>query len=250
LKNTDRYLVAVSFFEPRPQLALSTLLTALRNTPAGAAFDIALVVNRTGSDELVLPDEVQQADFILSRSNEGMNIGAWNFAWQTFPDYDAYLFLQDDCVLQAPNWLESFVQVAADASVGLVGESWNAGWDRSWATMRKAVSTHSLPGHAIDGKPVNRVDLYLDFMERHQVSPGRQAGHLRALTWFATRTTLQSINGFLRGSNYGECIAAEIAATKQVEAVGLKAVQVESRPFAYFGHLDWHLTQDGRWQHR
>lgn len=105
MKNTDRFLVVVSFFEPRPQPPLCALLTALRKIPAGAAFDIALVVNRTGSDELALPDWARQADFILSRSNEGIHIGAWDFAWQMLPDYDAYLFLQDDCVLKAPNWL-------------------------------------------------------------------------------------------------------------------------------------------------
>lgn len=221
----------------------------MRNTPAGAAFDIALVINRTGSDELLLPDWAQQADFILNRSNEGMNIGAWDFAWQMLPDYDAYLFVQDDCVLKASNWLGAFIQAAADTSVGLIGESWNAGWDRPWTTMRKSVSRHSLRGHAVDGKPVNRVDLYLDFMKRHQVNPGQRAGHLRALTWFAKRETLQSINGFLRGDNYGECIAAEIAATKQIEALGLKAVQVDRQPFAYFGHLDWHLAHNGHWQH-
>jgi hypothetical protein len=239
----------VSFFEPRPVIALNALLTALRSVPAGAPFDIALVINRSGSHDLALPDWTQQADFILTRPNEGMNIGAWDFGWRTRPDYDAYLFLQDDCVLKTANWLGAFIQRTTDISVGLIGESWNSGWDRPWAAMRKSVSQHSLREHVIDGKPVNRVDLYLDFMKRHQVSPGQRAGHLRALTWFARRVTLQSINGFLQGGNYGECIAAEIAATKQVEALGFKAVQVDDRPFTYFGHLDWHLTDDGRWQH-
>jgi hypothetical protein len=228
---------------------LSALLTALRGVPAGALFDVALVVNRSGSHDLPLPDWTQQADFILTRPNEGMNIGAWDFAWRTLPDYDAYLFLQDDCVLKTVNWLGAFVQRTTDTSVGLVGESWNSGWDRPWAAMRKSVSRHSLREHAIDGKPVNRVDLYLDFMKRHQVKPGQRAGHLRALTWFVRRETLQSIGGFLQGGTYGECIAAEIATTKQVEALGFKAVQVDSQPFVYFGHLDWHLAHDGRWQH-
>lgn len=249
LKNNGRSLVVVSFFEPRSALALGALLAALRNTPAGAPFDIALVINRSSSHELTLPDWAQQADFIVGRPNEGMNIGAWDFAWRTLSDYDAYLFLQDDCVLKASNWLGAFVQASADASVGLVGESWNSGWDRPWATMKKSVSRHSLREHTIDGKPVNRVDLYLDFMKRHHVNPGERAGHLRALTWFARRETLQAVSGFLHGANYGECIAAEIAATKQVEALGLKAVLVDRQPFSYFGHLDWHLTPDGRWQH-
>lgn len=230
-------------------LALEALLAALRNTPAGAAFDIALVVNRNGSHELALPSWARQADFVFSRPNEGMNIGAWDFAWRTLSDYDAYLFLQDDCVLKATDWLGAFVQISADASVGLIGESWNSGWDRPWTAMRKSVAKHTLREHALDGKPVNRVDLYMDFMKRHLVTPGENAGHLRALTWFARRETLQAIQGFLHGANYGECIAAEIAATKQVQGLGLKAVQVGNQSFSCFGHMDWLQTQDGRWQH-
>jgi len=249
LKNADRFLVVVSFFEPRPIHALEALLAAVRNTPAGAAFDIALVVNRNSSHELALPDWTRQADFVISRPNDGMNIGAWDFAWRTLPDYAAYLFLQDDCVLKAPNWLGAFVQASAEPTVGLVGESWNSGWDRPWAAMRRSVAKHTLREHVLNGKPANRVDLYLDFMKRHHVNPGERAGHLRALTWFARQETLQAIDGFLHGSNYGECIAAEIAATKQIEALGLTAVLVDNQPFTYFEHLDWRLTHDGRWQH-
>lgn len=241
--------MVVSFFEPRPSQALQTLLHTLRNTDAGAAFDLAVVINRSGSTPLMRPDWMQQADFVLERPNEGMNIGAWDFAWRTLPDYDNYLFLQDECVLKAAHWLIAFVQMSADQSVGLIGESWNSGWDRPWAAMRKSVQQHTLREHTLQGKPANRVDVYLDFMARHQVSCGKQAGHLRALTWFARRETLQAMQGFLHGANYGECIAAEISASKQVEAMGLSARQLSPQAFLYFGHMEWQQTTDGRWQH-
>lgn len=253
MTNPARHLVVVSFYEPRGTEPLERLLTALRSTPAGAAFDVALVVNRddiaigplTGWRERVH----QQVDAILERPNTGMNIGAWDFGWRALDAYGGYLFLQDDCILKTSDWLGAFVSAAADPSVGLVGESWNSGWDRAWPAMRKLVSKHALREHLINNRPANRVDLYLDFMRRHGVSPGERGGHLRALCWFARRDTLLAINGFLHGANYGECIAAEIAATKQVQALGLQAVQLADQPFSRFGHSDWVEMPDGRWQH-
>ena len=57
------------------------------------------------------------------------------------------------------------------------------------------------------------------------------------------------MNGFLHGANFGECIAAEIAATKRVEEIGLRALQVSAEPFVFFGHREWRQRPDGRWRH-
>ncbi|WP_341909253.1 hypothetical protein [Polaromonas sp. YR568] len=253
MTSTRRHLVVVSFYAPRPTVPLVRLLTAVRGTPAGAEFDVALVINRDNGAGAALVDWTDQvhrlADVVLERPNTGMNIGAWDFGWRTLKAYDGYLFLQDDCILKATDWLNAFVKAAADPSIGLVGESWNSGWDRPWHVMRKSVAKHALREHLINNRPANRVDLYLDFMQRHGVNPGDGGGHLRALSWFARRETLLAINGFLHGANYGECIAAEIAATKQVQAIGLRAVQLAGQPFACFGHADWAQLPDGRWQH-
>jgi hypothetical protein len=250
LNGSPRFLVVISFYEPRPRGSLEALLRALRQTPAGADFDVAVIVNRTTSGAWAVPAAVNDATTaVVSRANEGMNIGAWDHGWRCFPGYAGYLFLQDECELKASDWLSPFVQAAAGPSAGLIGESWNAGWDRPWAALKKSVANQGMRDHEIDGKAVNRVDLYLSFMRRHDVAPGEGGGHLRALIWFASRSTLEAMGGFLHGATYGECIAAEIAATKSVEALGLRPLQVANEPFTYFGHAEWRLTTNGQWRH-
>ncbi len=228
---------------------LGELLHALSHTPAGAAFDIVVVVNRTTSGVLELPLPRDAVKAVLARPNEGMNIGAWDHGWRSFPDYDGYLFLQDECELKSEGWLKPFVDVASAPGAGLVGESWNGGWDRPWESMRVSVEGQRMPGHDLQGRVANRVDVYLDFMSRCGVAAGHKAGHLRSLVWFARRDTLVAMNGFLQGVSFGECIGAEIAATKCVESLGLRSLQVDAQPFRYFGHREWRQGPDGRWRH-
>lgn len=245
----QRFLVVVSFFEPRPMAPLEGLVHALSHTPAGADFDIVVVVNRTTSGRLALPVSIGAVTTVVDRPNQGMNIGAWDHGWRHFPEYDGYLFLQDECELKSECWLNPFVDAASAPGTGLIGESWNTGWDRSWDAMKIAVEGQRMPGHDIDGIAANRVDVYREFMSRRGVATGQKAGHLRSLVWFANRHTLVAMNGFLQGDNFGECIAAEIAATKSVEALGLRAQQVDVQPFKYFGHREWRQGPDGRWRH-
>jgi hypothetical protein len=247
---SQRFLVVISFYEPRTALPLEELVYALSRTPAGADFDIVLIVNRTTSGELKWSFPMDTVKAVVSRPNEGMNIGAWDHGWRAFPDYDGYLFLQDECELKSECWLKPFIDAAKLPAAGLVGESWNSGWDRAWKAMRTAVEGQQMAGHNLLGVPSNRVDVYLEYISRQGVFAGQKAGHLRSLAWFANRETLVAMNGFLHGANYGECIASEIAASKQVESLGLSAKQVDKQPFRYFGHKEWRQDADGRWAHR
>jgi len=249
MMQAQRFLVVVSFFEPRPMAPLEGLVHALLHTPAGADFDIAVVVNRTTSGSLALSVPIGAVKAVVDRPNQGMNIGAWDHGWRQFQHYDGYLFLQDECELKSEGWLKPFVDAASAPGAGLIGESWNTGWDRPWDAMKIAVEGQCMPGHEIDGKAASRVDVYREFMSRQNVAMGQKAGHLRSLVWFAQRPTLVAMNGFLQGANFGECIAAEIAATKSVEALGLRAQQVDAQPFRIFGHREWRQGSDGRWRH-
>lgn len=241
-------LVVVSFYEPRPLEPLADLLRSLRRFDAGLAWDLAIVVNRIGTGPLKLPREAGSAT-VLERPNEGMNIGAWDHGWRSLAGYSGYLFLQDECSARADGWLHAFVEAGAREGVGLVGESWNAGWDRPWETMREAVADHALKEHVVAGQPANRVDVYRSFMAARGVPEGAKAGHMRSLAWYLRRSTLERMGGFLHGADYGECIAAEIAATKQVEQLGLRAVQVGDQPFARFRHVEWREVAPGKWRH-
>ncbi len=245
----QRFLVVISFYEPRPLYSLAELVHALSHSPAGEEFDIVLIVNRTTSGALDFPFSTDPIKSIVSRRNQGMNIGAWDHGWRKFPEYTGYLFLQDECELKSEFWLKPFVDAARIRGAGLIGESWNGGWDRSWDEIRQVVAGQNMPEHDLSGRPANRVDLYLEYMSRHRVDPGQKAGHLRSLVWFAHQKTLIDMSGFLSGNNYGECIASEIAATKKIESLGLSAIQVDAKPFRYFGHREWRQRPDGRWGH-
>lgn len=241
-------LVIVSFYEPRPLEPLTSLIASLARFDAGCPYDMAIVVNRTGSGPLQLP-ATGPGVRIIERANGGMNIGAWDHGWRESPGYDGYLFLQDECVAQRDEWLSAFRDAARSAEVGLLGESWNSGWDRPWDDLRHAVAGQVMKDHWIDGAPGNRVDVYRGFLEANGVEPGLSAGHLRSLVWYARRPVLERMGGFLHGANYGECIAAEIGATKRVEQLGWRAAQVDVGPFSRFRHLEWREVSRGRWKH-
>lgn len=245
----SNHLVVVSLYEPRSLGPISNLLESLHRFEAGLPFDLAIVVNRVSNGILRMPTFTAPM-VILERLNEGMNIGAWDYGWRTLPMYRGYLFLQDECFAKRNGWLRAFDEAAAKTGIGLVGESSNTGWERGWDEMRLAQASVHMRDHLLHGRPANRVDVYLDFMRRQQIEPGEQAGHLRSLVWYATHDTLVRMDGFKHGTSYGECIAAEIAATKQVEMLGLKPIQVDSEAFCYFGHLEWKQERpSGRWRH-
>lgn len=146
---TKRFLVVVSFFEPRSSAHLQRLLSDLLEKPAGTDFDILVVVNRTSSEALQFSTPLGDVVKVLERPNEGMNIGAWDHAWRSSPNYEGYLFLQDECELKCENWLSPFVTVSDKPGIGLVGESWNAGWERPWDIMRSVVEGQTMHEHTI-----------------------------------------------------------------------------------------------------
>ncbi|MGE0742036.1 MAG: glycosyltransferase [Hyphomonadaceae bacterium] len=228
-------LVVISFYDRRPTGNLERLLASMQTHAAGAAFDVVVVVNRTSDAPLAMPASVE----VLERENLGMNIGAWDHGWRSKPGYDAYLFLQDECYVVRENWLTAFLDGARDGGVGLIGESINPAWDKPWPALRQHYAGARMPDHTIDGRPADRVDVYLDFMRRAGVEPGASGRHLRSLVWFATRPTLQAIDGFPIGANYGECIGAEIAVSRKVEALGKRVEQVSPEEFRFIRHVEY-----------
>lgn len=231
-------LVVISYYDRRPIDNLVALIKTLETHEACSPFDVCVVVNRTSDREIQLPDFSMPVQ-VVYRPNLGMNIGAWDYGWRVNSGYQHYLFLQDECYAIREQWLSSFKQKLAETNAGLVGESLNSNWDRNWNQLRVEQEKVVMPEHEINGKRVNRVDFYLNYLRSQQTSAGPTGRHMRSLVWFLGVGTLEKINGFPIGRNYGECIAAEITVSKKVESLGLSIVQVDAQPFSYFRHVEW-----------
>ena len=241
---TDKTLVVISYYDRRPIHNLLELVRSLYQYPAGAAFEVCVIVNRTKNESISVPQ--LSSTSIHYRHNVGMNIGAWDHGWRTCSGYKNYLFLQDECYVIRDNWLTRYRASLERPNVGMAGESMNLLWDRRWTELREMFADTVLPEHRIEGQCVNRVDFYLDFLKTHRVDPGTGGKHLRSVVWFFGADILKKIDGFLIGRNYGECIAAEIATSKKVEALGLDCVQVnEHEEFFYIRHLEYNQDHPG-----
>jgi hypothetical protein len=243
-------LVVISYYDQRPIAPLKRLLRSLKTYDAGADHQIAVVVNRTrpGVPKLALRNSAIR---VVVRENSGMNIGAWEAGWRAAPGFSDYLFLQDDCCAVRAGWLGAYRARGADQSIGLLGESLNSAWDKDWSTLARERAGEVQSEHLLNGAPGGRVAVYLDYMARHGIDPGETGRHLRSLVWYARRDVLETIGGFPIGSNYGECISAEIGVSRKVAALGLKIEQIATAPFHYFRHEDWVQAQpDGPYQHR
>lgn len=237
-------LVVVSYYDRRPVESLWRLFQSLRLFDFGRSLDICIIVNRTGSHEIVFPQSPQLIG-VVERENLGMNIGAWDLGWRQFNSYHTYLFLQDDCYVVRKGWADALASAAEQVDTGLAGESLNLSWDKDWSQLRQSQLAASLPEHFVDGRVANRVDTYLDFFVREGIPAGNGGKHLRALVWAARRAVLERIGGFPIGRNYGECIAAEIGTSKRVESLGLAVRQVAAEPFRYVRHQEWNQDRPG-----
>ncbi len=243
-------LVVISYYDRRPVEPLIELLESIAAYPAGAPYQCVLMTNKTHAS--ALPSFVTSlVDAHATRANLGMNIGAWDAAWRRWQGRPAYVFLQDDCLVARAGWLQAALEALADPGVGLVGESMNTGWDRPWDVLREAQGRDVLPEHTLGGKPANRVDVYLDAMRRYGIDPGASGRHLRSLVWGLRGEVLEQLDGFAIGSDYGTCIAAEIGASRAVQALGLELAEIGAGAFHYIRHREWNQdAPGGAWTHR
>jgi len=244
MQRNQKTLVVISYYDRRPIHSLLALIRSIADYPAGADFDLCIVVNKTKEKDLVLPGNYSHIP-VTYRHNMGMNIGAWDYGWRVHSGYRDYLFLQDECYVIRAHWLAAFLKASEDPDVGLVGESMSKLWNRSWSELRHILQNDSLPEHSINGKAVNRVDCYLNYFRENGVEPGIMGTHLRSVVWFLPGSVLKKIGGFLIGRNYGECIAAEIATSKKVEQMSLRVTQVDYEEFSFIRHLEYNQDYPG-----
>jgi hypothetical protein len=233
-----RTLVVVSFYDARPRQDLDALLADLASVPAGAPFEVLVVVNQTRA-ELTAITALLPGLRVLHRPNTGYNIGAWDHGFRAAPGYDVYVFLQDECRLRRPGWLHPFLLRLQRSEVGLVGERMNPAWSAPWAEIERRFAGHTMEGHQVDGVPAERLPTYRAFWQRHGVDPGPRGNHLQTLMLAARADVLARIGGFPVGADYGEAIAAEIAISKRVQMLGLSVEEVGPRPFTWITHGQW-----------
>lgn len=208
--------------------------------PAGASFDICVVVNQAVPELLSLPE--RHAGVRTSyRENTGYNVGAWEHGWRQNPAYDCYLFLQEECRIVRPGWLHAFRRLAMKPAIGLVGESLNwagLGWNRL-ARQYRHVSFWA----SVEGEPVPVTEAIRAGLRRWNAAEGRTGAHLQSLVIAARRNVLEAIDGFPTGVNYDDATIAEVALSKKVEALGLKVREVGPGSFRYILHPQWQRRQ-------
>lgn len=242
--STSATLIVISFYDRRQTDQLYDLLGSLGRHSAGGEFDVLVVVNQARHVPIALPPTPFKAT-VIYRENTGMNIGAWDAGWRRSKDYMYFVFLQDECLVQQDGWLRALIRRVDAPGVGMVGESLNLKWDKSWPELERINKGAIMPDHLVDGRPAERVAVYLHCMRQWGIDPGMSGRHLRSLVWAFRRDVLERIDGFPVGANYGECIAAEISVGRAVEALGLSVAQCSEKEFTFIWHREWNQDHPG-----
>lgn len=192
---------------------------------------------------------------VFVRPNEGMNIGAWRYGFQACPGYRYYHFFQDESILISRQFLRVYEDFLARKDVGLVGDSLNLKWDRSWDELKGSPLNFKIlvdPGNYLDrsardavtsANAVDRVAYYRQKLKQWRCPEGRTAIHMRALNWSLSSAVLDSID-FPIGFCKHECIASEIYVSRLLVSQGLKVVQPSKQSFFYVGHSEWMNSRD------
>ncbi|NET03019.1 MAG: hypothetical protein F6K61_21225 [Sphaerospermopsis sp. SIO1G1] len=234
-------LIIISFWYERSISPLFNLLSQIRVIKSGDVFDVLIVCNADSNlDNFATLSELENLNVkYLIRENTGFNIGAWDYGWRNFPNYDYYLFLQDDCFIVRPLWLKAFVdKFYQSPQIGLLGESLN--WKCSWEELAQSSYNQIHRDHMLGGKPIKRIDLYRQFLMQNQIPEQETADHLQSIILFTSRSILEKIDGFIIGKNYGEAIASEIAISKKVQALGYQIQSVNPNScYHYIAHPQW-----------
>lgn len=230
---TPRACLVVSHYNAWPEDKLLALLDQTMRIASGIPFHTRVVVNQAVDRRLELPARFAHVE-VLHRPNTGYNIGAWEHGWRTGPAFPTYLFVQEECQILRRGWMEAFDREASKPEVGLVGESvvCDCSWDLLMTDPPETVEGVS------QGDPAFFAGLYAGLL-RLGVAPGDDGRHLQSLAFAARREVLERIDGFPLGGDWMECVVAEVAISKKVQAAGLETAQIDRRRFRYVLHPQW-----------
>ena len=241
LSDQPRTCVVVSYWTGRPPAPLYRLLGQMKRVKAGSPFDLVVVCNGGDVAPLTLPARFAAlGPRVFQRENTGWNLGAWDHGWRSAGVYDHFLFLQDDCLIKAPNWVHDFeYRVENDPGIGLLGEM--VMWDKQTWTYVRTATDHYLGrgGWPVD-EPDHPLDTYQRAMRERGIDPGVLGTHLPSIVLFSSRRVLEAVGGFpLFGSTYRQAVTSEIAISRIIEAHGYRISMVTNHPFSRIGHPQW-----------
>ena len=186
----------------------------------------------------------------IRRPNLGMNIGAWLSGIKMCEEGYPVICLQDECELASPDAPQRYSKLLREDGVGMVGESLNTKWDRTWEAMRRSSLNYGicLPNQG----ETPRVEFYLQCMQDWGIHSGKTAVHLRSLACGFPWSVASHLPDLPLSNNKEQCIAAEIGISKFVaNNLGLSVIQSGARPFSYFSHPEWHpngLSKISNWR--
>jgi hypothetical protein len=235
-EEVPRVCVVLSYWTGHPKKNVVRALRSMRRKSPGHQFDLVVVCN--GGDREPLADHyVPVAAKVINRVNSGYNLGAWEAGWRSAPDYDFYLFLQDECFVRRKGWLAAFIyRIQTDQGLGLLGESMM--WDRLGWSFIEEDTLRSLGSRAMSVREI-RTEL-----ARRGINEGTDGSHLQSLVWFVSREVLETVGGILSADSYLEAVACEVGFSKKVESEGYRIAQISRDPFRYVLHPQW--TRKGR----
>jgi hypothetical protein len=199
-----------------------SLLHQIGTIDAGANFDLIIVINQDAAvDGRAKPDLSFYKTFY--RENTGFNLGAWQHGWKNARGYKYYLFVQDECKIERPNWLGAFID-RCSAKPCVIGES--------FIIAPNARQTHGLwPGSL----------QYMEALKRQLgIDAQRDLTHVQTTIVFAPAEVLESTCGFVvPDSDKMSAIACEVAFSMLVRQHGFGLAQIAFLPFHYISHPQW-----------
>lgn len=251
--STASLAVVISHWTGHRRALLSKLLAGMRRHAPGTPYSLCIVVNGGDSApvqaaDLSAPAGVQPV--VVNRANHGYNIGAWDAGWHAMPGHDAYLFLQSECFIRRAGWADAFAwRLANDPGVGVLGEA--VMWDRMGWDYVKRATARDLGGQWA-GPGENPIDVYRAALARRGIPEGEEATHVQSLVLAMRGPLLERMGGLPVGETYQEAVAAEVAISRQAEALGYRVARVAGAPFHFIGHRQWTpLNQAAmRWRNR
>jgi hypothetical protein len=229
VETPGRIAVVIAGWTGHPPDPLAALCKSIAKYEAGSGFDLVLCVN---DPEYRLPAELA-GNFteVFSRENTGFNLGAWDYAWRHLPRHDRFLFLQDECLVVRKHWLRDFIhRFETVPRCGLVGEYLNRDWDRPWSYLEDFANGFRYSAES---------GAFRQTLARWGVPEGETALHVTTVVQYSTRKILEEVGGYRIGHTKSEAVAAELAFSREIAALGYRLTQVGRYRHSRIAHPQW-----------